>query len=884
MSNATNSGDRMATRGDAKEKMSKVMAIIRSGGIEDSDLPEDGKTAKKGKKKSKGVKKSKDVLVSRLAELEDAFMKKAVDARSSHPRRWMVDLEDSRAKTPDSESENDGVDETAEHNERHSDAGLYAQAATPRPRSVRPQAATPWPRPVHPQKGTGEESRFEDLDTAPQVKEKAAVRGAITRVDAETANADETRPQDTDKTVKASSNSKSAHAVATHPIHKETQKPDKGPLSNYGLEGDSDDDEESDSDGPPPKNSKTKAAGKKKTKGAKAKLIQEQIKSNHKLVTEARPNLENGGKKTFNTPDAKININASVSNWRHRLSPPNSPPPNSKRQKVQSVKASTIVSKVTSKAKTTSAKSASCAVVSTSTSSVLAKLACRAKHRYEELESASDASDEVEGMAPGGMDDDYDDALEQAAAVSSPLGAQAAAQRNKSQSNKETEEANQQRTPGGALDAGRWSGIFIPTFLRYLGGMEKDIWAFKRKDAVHVLQAVWNTVYAGSTDGSIPKIKHLVEIGGAMHEVVHPSRLNTTSVRKSGPMNRKKTGTGPDCNRWRPDRRLRFIRPEDFTGCGSSKFGIWVNRHRAGWDRSQPVFTTTATRRRQHRQPWPTTVRPQFRHPPHHLQHRHQHQVGPASTIAPPHDNPDDNLKTTTTPHNNRANHHGHTAMTATMTTTATTKAMTWATWATTKAMTRAMTRATWATTTATTATTTATTATTRATTRATWATTKAMTRATAWATTTGTRAMAWATTTATTATTTATTATTTATTATTTATTATTARTTATTATLHDDDGYGDDEDGYSNDEDSYSDDDDYGNDEDGYGDDEDGYGDDDEDGYGDDDEDGYGDDEDGDGDDDDDGAAAVHQPTATTRQRLQRRNGGNGDEAYIS
>ncbi|KAH9040608.1 hypothetical protein EDB85DRAFT_1886723 [Lactarius pseudohatsudake] len=38
-------------------------------------------------------------------------------------------------------------------------------------------------------------------------------------------------------------------------------------------------------------------------------------------------------------------------------------------------------------------------------------------------------------------------------------------------------------------------------------------------------------------------------------------------------MNRKKTGTGPDCNRWQPDRRLRFIGSEDFTGCGSSKFG-----------------------------------------------------------------------------------------------------------------------------------------------------------------------------------------------------------------------------------------------------------------------------------------------------------------------
>ncbi|KAH9014736.1 hypothetical protein EDB84DRAFT_1680088 [Lactarius hengduanensis] len=354
MSNA-NSGDRMATRGDAKGKMSRVMAIVRSGGIEDS-LPEDGKTAKKGKKKSKGVKKTKDVPVSRLAELEDAFMKKSVDARASHPRRWTVDSEDGRATTPDSDPENDGVDETAEHNERHSDAGLYAQYA-------RPQAATPRPRPVHPQKGTGEESRSEDLDTAPQVKEKAAVRGAITRVesvDAETANADETGPQDTDKTIKASSDSKSAHAVATRPTHKETQKPDKGPLSDHGLEGDSDDDEESDSDGRPPKNSKTKAAGKKKTKGTKAKLIREQIKSNRKLVTEARPNSENGGKQTFDAPDTKKNINSTVANWRHRLSPPNSPPPNSKKRKVQSVKASTIVSKVTSKAKTTSAKSASC--------------------------------------------------------------------------------------------------------------------------------------------------------------------------------------------------------------------------------------------------------------------------------------------------------------------------------------------------------------------------------------------------------------------------------------------------------------------------------------------------------------------------------------------
>ncbi|KAH9042281.1 hypothetical protein EDB85DRAFT_1840247, partial [Lactarius pseudohatsudake] len=73
--------------------------------------------------------------------------------------------------------------------------------------------------------------------------------------------------------------------------------------------------------------------------------------------------------------------------------------------------------------------------------------------------------------------------------------------------------------PNGALDSGRWSAVFIPTFLRYLGGMEKDIWAFKRRDTVHVLQAIWNTVYAGSTDRGMPKVKHMVEIGSAVHEV-----------------------------------------------------------------------------------------------------------------------------------------------------------------------------------------------------------------------------------------------------------------------------------------------------------------------------------------------------------------------------
>ncbi|KAH9173268.1 hypothetical protein EDB89DRAFT_1905547 [Lactarius sanguifluus] len=68
---------------------------------------------------------------------------------------------------------------------------------------------------------------------------------------------------------------------------------------------------------------------------------------------------------------------------------------------------------------------------------------------------------------------------------------------------------------------------------------------------------------------------------------------NTGSVRKSGPMSWKKTGTGPDCNRWQPDLRLRSIWPEDFTGCGSSKFGMWLNRRGTGGSRLPPCDNRT---------------------------------------------------------------------------------------------------------------------------------------------------------------------------------------------------------------------------------------------------------------------------------------------------
>jgi hypothetical protein len=96
---------RMTTRSGARDKMAKVMDRIRSGGIVEEPLSEEvparrNKTGKKGKvanrsptKKASTMKNSttkkantegtKDI-ASKLAEIEDRFLKKAEAARSSH--------------------------------------------------------------------------------------------------------------------------------------------------------------------------------------------------------------------------------------------------------------------------------------------------------------------------------------------------------------------------------------------------------------------------------------------------------------------------------------------------------------------------------------------------------------------------------------------------------------------------------------------------------------------------------------------------------------------------------------------------------------------------------------------------------------------------------
>ena len=61
---------------------------------------------------------------------------------------------------------------------------------------------------------------------------------------------------------------------------------------------------------------------------------------------------------------------------------------------------------------------------------------------------------------------------------------------------------------------------FVPTFLRYVGGTNQDVWTLKPQDAITALQAIWNKVYNGSTKDGQKKVKYLVEQGCAVHDVV----------------------------------------------------------------------------------------------------------------------------------------------------------------------------------------------------------------------------------------------------------------------------------------------------------------------------------------------------------------------------
>ena len=62
--------------------------------------------------------------------------------------------------------------------------------------------------------------------------------------------------------------------------------------------------------------------------------------------------------------------------------------------------------------------------------------------------------------------------------------------------------------------------VFVPTFLEYVGGMNKDVWTFNQCNTIQALQAVWNKVYKGCANDSRKRIKHLIEASGAVYNVV----------------------------------------------------------------------------------------------------------------------------------------------------------------------------------------------------------------------------------------------------------------------------------------------------------------------------------------------------------------------------
>jgi hypothetical protein len=124
------------------------------------------------------------------------------------------------------------------------------------------------------------------------------------------------------------------------------------------------------------------------------------------------------------TPPAKKNITNKVQQWVQSVPPPP--------KKLRGLAANSVVSKVSSTL-TKSTKSASCAVVSASTSRVFPKPVLRAKRRAEEAgaEAASDVDEYAPSAAFGGLDEDEDDAAEWAAAAISPVKASAAARSSK---------------------------------------------------------------------------------------------------------------------------------------------------------------------------------------------------------------------------------------------------------------------------------------------------------------------------------------------------------------------------------------------------------------------------------------------------------------------
>ncbi|KAM6499161.1 hypothetical protein JOM56_004669 [Amanita muscaria] len=543
----------MQTRGGAKEKMAAIVAQYRTGGRLSESDERTAQTEPKTKLKKKLQRKSKDpekeaaaqkAKAIKLAELEDQVAKKAAAMKSKHPRRQAskqaTTAQDSGAETLEHVEESVRLEDksTVPSRQKNIMEMKMLEDMVGQPKNTH-QKDRPKPRPAY--------------KAVVPVAVKVAVNEASSNLSQppemtwNVTGGIRTRVKDTRSTLTSFSQGSQNHnlgstdQVQLHRLHLAMPTHDNPESDTSGDEA-GDEDSESDANNMPPPRLPVKTI-----KGKGQPKLQEQVLANHqqvltkgfqqKLMKQDDSTMRASSATSmpeFSTPLNKKNISNSLQEWAQSIPPPPLARP-SKKSKVSS--ASSVVTKIgnaTATSVPSTKSSRSCAIVSKATAEVLGKPkkpepkpTVGTKRTAAELDSDSN-------WAPttiyGGLQDE-DDIKEQDAASASPMKSPMATAKSKAsiqvkpgistpvKVKKTTQKSGNKELPNGALDNGRWAGVFTPTFLKYLGGINEDVWAMTDRKAARVLQAIWNAVYNHASSNIETKISHMVEQGDAVHKV-----------------------------------------------------------------------------------------------------------------------------------------------------------------------------------------------------------------------------------------------------------------------------------------------------------------------------------------------------------------------------
>jgi hypothetical protein len=274
------------------------------------------------------------------------------------------------------------------------------------------------------------------------------------------------------------------------------------------------------------------------------------------LINETSLFLHN---RRFSTPVTKKNIENCIQEWVQTIPPP---PIAHAAKKLRTSGASSIVTSSGSTLLPKTKGSQSSAVVLKTTTDALRKRpesSIGSKRTAREIDSDAE-NEEMPTTVYGGLQEE-DDTEEQRAATLSPVKAPIAAKKSKvshrvfyiiacrvltevivflCQANikvkaglstgpntkKTARQFSNKDLPKGAQDDGKWASVYIPTFLRYLGGINENVWSLGDGEATRALQSIWNTVYDGRDGGE--RIVHVVKRGESVHKIVHRSCSQNT--------------------------------------------------------------------------------------------------------------------------------------------------------------------------------------------------------------------------------------------------------------------------------------------------------------------------------------------------------------------